>query len=321
MKTTFNTNMFDSIKVALEDAKTQGGNTNFKNILKLEAPATYVVRLLPNVKDPKKTFSHYFHHGWNAAATGKYFDIVSPSTWGERCPVSELYFKILRDGSEAEQTRAKANLRRKESWMVNVLVINDPKKPENNGTVKVLRYGRQLDKIINAAINGDDAAEFGSKIFDLSENGCNLRIKAELVTDKPGAPKYPTYTASKFLSQSAIEGMTEEKAAEVYNSIFDLDTFLEHKTPEEIKALIDANYYGKEGTAEVHTSANNSSAGGTPSVEVDEDVPYETKDFTTTPGTTESPVATKAAPSVVKAVSNDKKVQDILDDLDNLGKA
>jgi hypothetical protein len=296
----YNSNMFESIKNALDKAKTKtGGNSTYRNILQLEpGDKPYTVRLLPNIKNPEETILHYYHHGWSSIATGQYASITSPSTWGDRCPVSELYFKVLRDGTPDEQARAKANLRRKENWYVNVYVVNDPKKPENNGTIKVLRYGKQLDKIIQSAINGDDSQEFGAKIFDLSEEGCSLRIKVELVSDKPGAPKYPTYTASKFLNPSAIEGLNEDKIQETYNSIYDLNTFVDRKSNDEIKAFIDNHYYGN--AAEVPVAA--------PVVEDEEDVPYEAP----APKTPAKPA------KIESATSNDDKVLDILNGLDNL---
>jgi len=297
----YNSNMFESIKSALDKAKTKTGSSAYRNILSLEpGEKPYVVRLLPNIKNPEETILHYYHHGWNSIATGQYASITSPSTWGDRCPVSELYFKVLRDGSDAEKERAKANLRRKENWLVNVYVVNDPKKPENNGTIKVLRYGKQLDKIIQSAINGDDSEEFGAKIFDLSDEGCNLRIKVELVSDKPGAPKYPTYTSSKFLNASAIDGLDESKIQDIYNGIYDLNTFVDRKSNDEIKAFIDEHYFG----------ASAESAPAAAPVEEEEDVPYDTP-------------APKAAPAkaVAKAepvTTNDEKVMDILAGLDNL---
>ena len=272
MKPTFNANMFESIKSALENAKSKQSGSKYKEILKLDAPATYVVRLLPNVKAPSETFLHYYHHGWNSINTGQYVNVISPSTWGERCPVSELYFKVL-------------------------------------------RYGRQLNKIIEAAINGDDASEFGAKVFDLGANGCNLRIKAELVSDKPGAPKYPTYTASKFLSPSEIEGVDEDKAAEIYESIHDLNEFVEHKSAAEIQEFIQTHYYGKEQNASATTVVEKNSS-------EEEDVPYESPKPAAKPAPAPAPArpAAKPAPKIeaVDNSANDDKVKAILDGLDDL---
>jgi len=297
----YNSNMFESIKSALDKAKTKtSGGSAYRNLLQMEPNTTYTVRLLPNIKNPEETILHYYYHGWNSISTGQYASVTSPSTWGDRCPVSELYFKILRDGTDAEKERAKANLRRREYWYVNVYVVNDPKKPENNGTIKVLRYGRQLDKIIQSAINGDDSEEFGAKIFDLSEEGCSLRIKVELVSDKPGAPKYPTYTASKFLNPAAIDGLDEAKIQETYNNIFDLNTFVDRKSNEEIKSFIDEHYLGKSESVPV----------AAPVTEDDEeDVPYDTP---------APKVTAKPAAKVEATTANDDKVLDILNGLDNL---
>lgn len=314
--------MFESIKNALDKAKTKSTSSSYKNILQLEAPATYVVRLLPNIKTPEESIFHYYYHGWNSISTGQYSSIVSPSTWGERCPVSELYFKTMREGSEAEKARAKANLSRREYWLVNAFVINDPKKPENNGTIKVLRYGRQLDKIIQSAINGDDSAEFGARIFDLSPDGCSLRIKAELVSDKPGAPKYPTYTASKFLSPSSIEGIDADKIQELYNSVFDLTTFVERKSPEEIKDFINKNFYDSPAAEDLEDTAV---AGTSTATDDDEDVPYEESKTSGTSVKSVMPtkplnasVASSSSSKYTSPTSHDDKVLALINGLNDI---
>lgn len=43
----------------------------------------------------------------------------------------------------------------KESWYYNVYVVNDPVNPENNGKVKILQAGRQLQNIIEEACSDD----------------------------------------------------------------------------------------------------------------------------------------------------------------------
>ena len=297
--------MFESIKSALESAKTkQGSGVNYKNLLSIAQPGTYLVRLLPNIKNPAETFLHYFHHGWNSIETGQYGGVVSPSTWGDRCIVSELYFKIIRNAASSpeEVARAKELLKRKENWYAKIYVINDPINSENNGQVKALRFGKQLDKIITAAISGDDASEFGAKIFDLSEKGCTLRIKCESVSDKPGAPKYPTYTASKFLSPSGIDGMTPAKIEEIYADPLDLQAFIEHKTADEIKKFIDVHYFGNQAQAVAVKVA--------PVVEEEDDIPY-------TEPVANKPVVENKAPAKADT-PGDAKIKSLLDGLDNL---
>ena len=66
---------------------------------------------------------------------------------------------------------------RSEKWLVNVYVVNDPVNPENNGKVKILRYGKQIHNIIMDAIEGEDAADLGPRIFDLGLTVLTLELK------------------------------------------------------------------------------------------------------------------------------------------------
>ncbi len=240
-KNTFATSMFDQIRDSLKNEKKQG-NSSFKDIMKFEQGKTYLVRLIPNVKTPAMTFFHYYNHGWNSLATGAFSSALCPTTYGEICPIDNARFKIWKTGTEDEQEAAK-QIKRKENWLVNAYIISDPSNPENEGKIKMIRYGKQLHQIIDNAINGDDAEEFGASIFDLSDAGCNLRIKVE--SNSEGKRSWPTYVASRFLSPSAIPDMTPEKINEIHNGIFDLEKLEEHKTTEQLQEMLDVHFFGK----------------------------------------------------------------------------
>jgi hypothetical protein len=229
--------MFESIKGALTKNNTEGGASKIKDYLRTEVGNTYTVRLLPNVKDPSKTFFHYYSYGWNSLTTGQLVTAISPTTWNQRDPIAEERFRILRNGTEAEKTKALA-IKRRENWMVNVYVINDPVNAENNNKVKIVRFGRQLHKIIMDAIEGEEAAELGPRIFDLSPKGCNLKIKVEKQGD------YPTYVSSKFAIPKEIEGLDEDSYKKIYNSAFDLESYVSVKSYDDLKVLLDTHYHG-----------------------------------------------------------------------------
>lgn len=235
MNNTFTSSMFDSIKSALTK-QTENTNTKFKDFLRTDAGNTFTVRILPNVKDPNKTFLHYYSYSWSSFADGKLINVVSPTTWGQRDPIAEEGYRIRRSGSEEEKEKARA-LNRKENWLVNVYVVEDPVRPENNGQIKVLRFGRQLNKIIMDAIEGDDAADFGARIFDLSPNGCNFRIKVEKQGD------FPTYVSSKFALPKAIPGLSTDGIEEIYNNVFDLESYLTLKSYDELKDILNTHYF------------------------------------------------------------------------------
>lgn len=232
--------MFATIKDAL-NKPTQTNNTT-SNIMRLKTGNTYTVRIVPYVKDPSKTFFHYYSHGWVSEATGQFQSAISPQTWGERDPIAEARFKIVRTGTEEEKEKAKA-LNRKENWLINVYVVKDSDNPENEGKVKIVRFGRQLHKIIMEAIEGEDAQEFGERIFDLTENGCNLRIKVE---EQGG---YPTYVSSRFASPSEIPGVSENNVKDIYDQVYDLENVFPVKTYEELQTMLNEHYYGKQDLA------------------------------------------------------------------------
>jgi len=231
---TFNTSMFQSIKDALATSDSKG-SAKFNEIMPTKSGNTYTVRLLPFAKDPSKTFFHYYNHGWTSYATGQYVQTLSPQTFGERDPIAEERFKVLRTGSEEEKEKMSA-VRRLEKWLVNVYVVDDPTNPDNNGNVKILRYGKQLHKIITEAIEGEDAEEFGPRIFDLGPEGVNFKIKVEQQGD------YPTYVSSRFTAAGKID-LSEDEQKGIYEGAFDLSEVFTLKSYDELKQMLNEHYY------------------------------------------------------------------------------
>jgi hypothetical protein len=236
MTTKYNSELFNTLKDALSTK--DNTENSFKDFLKMEKDKTYVVRLLPNLEDGKRTRFHYFQHVWKSIVNQKYISTLCPHTYGEKCPIDEYRSLVYSKKNEALIEQSKP-LKRTEKWLYNALVIKDPTNPDNEGQVKIINAGTQLQKIIQSAIDGDDKDEFGYRIFDLSPNGCNLRIKVE--TNDGG---YPSYVSSKFLSPSEIEGLDD--ADEIYSQVKSLDTIFNHKTYSEIKDLIDVHFFGND---------------------------------------------------------------------------
>lgn len=238
--------MFDSIKESLNNTKqNSGGNSSFRNLLKLEIGNTYLVRFIPNVSDPKNTFFHYFHHGWTSLSTGQYVDGLCLRTFGERCPICEARFKLYRTKSEEDRKLA-YEIRQLEKHLVNVYVISDPTTTDNEGKVKILRFGKRIDDKVKAATDGDDAAEFGPKIFDLTENGCNFKIKVD--TSSEGNRKFANYNNSRFTAPSAIPSMTAERIKEIHGNVFDLTKQVETKTAEELEQMLKDHFFVEKKT-------------------------------------------------------------------------
>jgi hypothetical protein len=235
--------MFEAIKQSLSSSKNEGGgNGLYKEILKFTAGNTYQVRLIPNRNSPKDTIFHHYTHGWNSNATGKYVTAMCPTTFGDTCPIDAYYLKTYRNGTDSEKEAAKV-LSRKEGWLVNVYVISDPTNPENEGKVKILRYGRELAKIIESALEGDDVKEFGvERVFDVL-GGSTLRIKCENRTEKGrAASKMVTYASSKFLGTSALD-LDEVDLEKIYEALHDLKAVNKQTTSAEMQRLLDEHFF------------------------------------------------------------------------------
>lgn len=246
----FNMSMFESIKGAL--ASSNEGKSKFSEIMQTKPGNTYTVRLLPDGKSPADTFFHYYNMGWNSFATGQYVQALSPQTFGERCPISEERFRLSRTGSDEEKEKASA-LRRTEKWLVNVYVVDDPTNPENNGKVKMLRYGKQIQKIISEAIEGEDAAEFGARIFDLGDDGVNFKVKCEQQGD------YPTYVSSRFTGAGKLN-LSEDQQKDIYGQTHTLKETFPIKSTDELTEMLNEHFHCKADEPVVETPA----AGDTP---------------------------------------------------------
>jgi len=289
MTTKYNASLFDSLQEIISNKN--NADSSFKDFLKFESDKTYVVRILPNVEDMSKTWYNYKQHIWDSIVHGKKISVICPNTYKAKCPICEYRSKIWATKNDALINQIKP-LKKNEKWLYNVFVVKDPSNPSNEGQVKILNAGSQLQKIIESAISGDDREEFGGKIFDLSSKGCNLRIKVE--KNEGG---YPSYVASKFVSPSGIDGLDDEDSINsVYDSFKPLDTIFKVRTYEEIKDLLDIHFLGKDSNA------------STPSVDDDEE-DFKVDDSLNTE------IETGLGSSTEDLSDNDQKLKDILADL------
>lgn len=230
--------MFQSIRDALAKSESSGaGSPLYKEVLKFKPGNTYVLRLLPNIKEPSKTFYHFFNHGWNSFSTGQYVSALSLQTIGQPDPIGRERYRLMKTGNDEEKAKVSA-VKWQEQWYVNVYVVDDPTNPANNGTVKIFRYGKKLAKIIDSAISGDDADEFGSKVFDLSSSGVNFKLKVE----KQG--EYIAYDSSRFTSPTDI-GVSEERSKEIYESVHDLTAVNALKSESELLEMWNTHFLCK----------------------------------------------------------------------------
>jgi hypothetical protein len=237
-KSKFGAAMFDSIKAALNKTETSSEG-QYKDIMKFPAGHTYTLRLLPNVEDPEKTLYHHWQHGWKSKSNGKYMSYIGLQSFNERDPINELRWKLWKEWKEANPTAPNKDyvgeISQKEQWLVGVYVIDDPSNAENNDTVKVLRMGPQIKKLIDDATEGDRSDELGWDIFDPTK-GHDLKIKATKQGD------YTTFEGSFFTTKSKTV-LTEEEAEELCVKVPDLTAIFPIKTYSELESILDEHFF------------------------------------------------------------------------------
>jgi hypothetical protein len=267
-KNKFNASMFEKIKDALNKTS-ESSNSAFSNVMKFPAGKTYTLRIIPNLEDPEKTFFHHYTHGWKSKTTGSYISTLSLQTFNDRDPITETFWSLIKSDDKNEKELGKV-IRRKENWFANVYVIDDPSNPDNNGTVKVLRIGPQIKKIIDDALTGDGAEEFGFRIFDLGEDGANLKIKAEASGD------FVTFASSGFYNKPQIK-LTDEQIDTVYASVHDLEAIYQRKTFDELQEILDVHFYGKSAGSQPSSKTPSATPKQTSTLEddSDDDIPFD----------------------------------------------
>ena len=99
------------------------------------------------------------------------------------------------------------------------------------------------------AIEGEDAEEFGARIFDLSSSGCNFKIKCEKQGD------FPTYVSSRFAPPAEVAGLDDDNIQEVYDNIHDLESVFPVKSYDDLKKVLDEHFHCKSPEQETFTDS------------------------------------------------------------------
>lgn len=177
-------------------------------------------------------YSHAFK-----GPTGKWLIENCPTTIGQTCVICEENRKLWASGKEniVRGDDDSPGRKRKLNYYSNVYIIDDPANPENNGTVKIYKYGVKILDKIKLAQKPTSKRKKPLDVFDMFK-GADFNI----VINKKG--KYWNYDDSEFLDPEPLLDGDEEKLEEIYNSLYDLTEFhnpKNFKSPEELKARLD----------------------------------------------------------------------------------
>ena len=174
-----------------------------------------VIRFLPSPEGEDLPWAKVWNHAFQGP-TGQWYIENSLTTIGQKDPVSEYNSKLWNSGVESDKEIARKQ-KRKLQYFSNILVVSDPKHPENEGKVMLFRYGKKIfDKMMEAM---QPAFEDETPInpFDFWE-GADFKLKIRKVDG------FWNYDKSEFSAPSPIAD-DESKIESIWKSQYSLVEF------------------------------------------------------------------------------------------------
>ena len=212
-----------------------------------------VIRFLPtspkdNIDDER--FSHFQllrEYWFKNDATNKWYKELARTTLGAdfKDPVSDFNAKEWATGNAAKQDECR---KRKQSqhYISNILVVEDPANPENEGKVFLFKYGKAIFDKIQDARFPDDTEDDMIDAFSVEksyedDDGNEIYGAAFLLSASKGSNGWRTYEKSKFRKPSDLtDQVDEDKLDEVIESLYPLLEEVDpskFKTYEELEAI------------------------------------------------------------------------------------
>ena len=160
-----------------------------------------------------------FSHGFQGP--GGWYIENSLTTLNQKDPVSEYNSTLWNSGIEANKEIARKQKRRL-NYIANVYVVSDPSNPENEGQIRIYKFGKKIFDKITEAMNPEFADETPVNPFDMWE-GANFKLKIRNVEG------YRNYDKSEFAEKSALLDGDDAKLETLWKQEHSLKEFLEPK--------------------------------------------------------------------------------------------
>ena len=190
-----------------------------------------VIRFLPAPNGEELPWARIWNHGFQGP--GGWYIENSLTTLGQKDPVSEYNSQLWNSGIEANKEIARKQKRRL-NYTANVYILKDPAHPENEGSIKLYRFGKKIFDKINDLMNPAFEDESAVNPFDLW-SGANFKMKIRKVEG------YSNYDKSEFDAPSPLLD-DDTRMEEIWNSEFSLKELVsddKFKNFDELKTKLD----------------------------------------------------------------------------------
>lgn len=166
------------------------------------------IRFLPNVLEDGtlgqsaiEKHVHYANLPDYPDLQGYYDSLIN---FGEKCPLTTLYWKLKNSKNQAEVERAEL-ISRTTKYYSYILVVEDEQHPEFEGKIMIFPYGYKIKEKINLERTGENADGKKCNVFDPA-NGKDFRLIVKQVGD------WPNYDSSSFRNVSSLKIWNEDKS-------------------------------------------------------------------------------------------------------------
>lgn len=232
-----------------------------------------ILRFLPPMDGDELPWVTVYSRGFKHPKTNRWYINEDLSTIGQEDPVYH-YLKPIYERNDEEEKKSISEMKRRTQYISNVLIIKDPSNPENEGKVKLFKYGPKILSMITGKMKPELDDETPVFVYDIEE-GANFRLKARIVADQVN------YDQSSFDNPTALCDGDEDEMEKVIKQYIPLAEFTDpkkFKTYEQLKKELERVL----GLSDGGTSAGKASdfvGGGAPKKEkasADETPPWDT---------------------------------------------
>ena len=136
-----------------------------------------VIRFLPAPEGEDLPWQRVWSHAFQDV--GGWYIENSLTTLGQKDPVSEENTRLWNTGLDSDKEIARKR-KRKLSYFSNILVVSDPKHPENEGKVFLFKFGKKIFDKITEAMQPAFEDEKPMNPFDFWK-GANFKLKIRKV--------------------------------------------------------------------------------------------------------------------------------------------
>lgn len=266
--------------------------------------ARAIIRILPSIRQGELPWAEQWSYA--IKGPGGWYIETSRRTINQPDPMAEYIAERWRSAqteSDKAALRTAGLSKARHTYIANILVVNDPEHPENNGQVRLWRFGQKIYEMITDKAKPDpfDETNGGINVTDW-DAGCNFKLIVYTVD------KFPRYDKSSFAEQSAIGN--DEQIVAIADKMYDLGEFTSAdkvKSYDELKSRVD-RVFG------LTTNRNESEA--VPTAFVSQSAPSMTSSASVVkPVITPNPSTTPKQPTVSSS-PNEQQVPWSADDID-----